>query len=152
MFDVQFEFSNSDKWELFWNQEYTATPVTEALERFYPIGTVSPGLLIEKQIIAIHCFSNTANLNWRYGANYKIKISTGLTVNGGIPQTVVKTGKIYLDQIEIIQIPPWSSTYSIEINIPYWHRHFGLTIWEYIGSNVNSVEESLDRIILATNA
>jgi hypothetical protein len=143
---IQYQFTNSTNWESFWSQNYQAQPVLNVLERYYPIGKVSPGILLDSPIIAIYCDNPQAPLNWRYGARFFIKSFTGLTVNAGTPETVLKVGKIYLNQIEIIQIPPVASEFGIDFEIPYWHREFNLRIWKYTGNNQNTNEARLDAI------
>ncbi|EAZ89079.1 hypothetical protein [Crocosphaera chwakensis] len=76
-----------------------------------------------------------------------MKIGTGITVNGGTPDTVLKVGKVYLNQIEIIQIPSFASSFGIEFDVPYWHRNFQLKIWEYTGNNQNTIHRKLDDLL-----
>ncbi|MDJ0731945.1 MAG: hypothetical protein QNJ33_18350 [Crocosphaera sp.] len=149
---TEYQFTTESNWALFWSETYDADPVINVLERFHPIGTVTPGLTLSASHIAVWCFNDQAQGNWRYGARYFIKIGTGITVNGGTPDTVIKAGKIYLDQIEIIEIPQYASAFSIDIQIPYWHRNFQLKIWEYTGNDQNIVQDKLDQIIANTTA
>lgn len=144
---VENQFTNASNWSLYWSQSYDAEPVVGALERFYPIGRVSPGLQLDFSTFAVHCDNNQARPNWRYGARYFASMRTGLIVNGGVPDTVVKVGKIYLDQIEIIQIPKYSSSFSIEFDVPFWHRNFSLRIWEYTGNDQNTINDKLDQLL-----
>uniref|UniRef100_UPI001E498E98 hypothetical protein n=1 Tax=Cyanothece sp. BG0011 TaxID=2082950 RepID=UPI001E498E98 len=43
--------------------------------------------------------------------------------------------------------PPYSSTFGIEFDIPYWHRNFQLKIWEYTGNNQNTIHQKLDDLL-----
>ena len=144
---VEYEFTNRDNWQQFWNQSVTAESVNPLVERFYPIGTMSPPTTFSSPIIKVHSTNIEAKPNWRFAGRYFVKIFAGSIVSGGIPETVIKVGKIYLDQAEIIQIPPWSSTFSIDFNIPYWHRKMELNMWEYIGPNNNTVHRKLDDLL-----
>ncbi|MGB5768949.1 MAG: hypothetical protein WBM32_03630 [Crocosphaera sp.] len=144
---VQYQFTNASNWSLLWSESYNAEPVLSALERFYPIPNIVPGLQLSSPIFAIHCSNNEARENWRYAARYLISLRTGITVNGGVPDTVIKVGRLYLDQIEIIQVPSYSSNYGIEIDVPYWHRNFNLRIWEYTGNNQNTIDNKLDQLL-----
>ncbi len=144
---VEYQFTDSSKWSLFWSETYNGEPVLGALERYYPIGRVNPGLTLSSSHIAVWCFNDEARPNWRYGGRYFIKMGTGITVNGGTPDTVLKVGKIYLNQIEIITIPPYSTSFGIEFDIPYWHRNFRLKIWEYTGDDRNTVQRKLDDLL-----
>ncbi len=144
---IEYQFTNSENWDLFWSESYNAVPTPNPVERFFPIGTVAPGITLSSNVIAIWCYNSQAEEHWRYGGRYFLKMGTGITVNGGTPNTVLKVGRIYLDQIEIIEIPNYSSTFSIEVDIPYWHRNFQLRIWEYTGNNQNTVQRKLDELI-----
>lgn len=144
---VEYEFTNGNNWSLFWSQSVTANPVVSTLERFYPIGTMKPPTTFSSQIIKVHGANPEARENWRYAGRYFIKMFAGSVVSGGVPETVVKVGKFYLDQAEIIEIPPWSPTFSIEFNIPFWHRKMQITMWEYIGPNTNTVHRKLDDLL-----
>ncbi|CCQ63290.1 hypothetical protein CWATWH0401_3504 [Crocosphaera watsonii WH 0401] len=72
---------------------------------------------------------------------------TTLLVGQTEPDTVLKVGKLYLNQVEIIQLPPVSSSYALEVQVPFWHREFQLKIWEYTGNNQNTVHRKLDDLI-----
>lgn len=144
---VEYQFTNSSNWSLFWSETYTGETVNSVLERFYPIGRVSPGITLSSNIIAVWCYNDQAQGNWRYGARYFAKIGTGITVNGGTPETVLKVGKVYLDQIEIIQVPKYASSFAIEFDVPYWHRNFQLKVWEYTGNNQNTIHRKLDDLL-----
>ncbi len=104
---VQYNFTNGNNWSEFWRQTFTAPSVNPVTERFYPIGTVKPFQTFHSPIIKVFCANIEARPNWKYGGRYLVKIFAGSVVSGGIPETVIKVGKIYLDQAEIIQIPPY---------------------------------------------
>ena len=144
---VQYDFTNGNNWSLFWNQSVTADPVISSLQRFHPIGTMKPPTTFNSPIIKVHAGNLEAPDNWRYAGRYFVKIFAGSIVSGGVPETVVKWGKFYLDEAKIIQIPPWSNDFSIEFEIPYWHRKMEITMWEYIGPNTNTVHQKLDDLI-----
>lgn len=144
---IEYEFSNRFNWFLIYDQTHNATAVNPVLERFNPIPNIELGYTIDSPIIAVFCANSQAKDNWRYGGRYLAKMRTNLVVNGQSPDSVLKVGKIYLNQVEIIQFPPFSSSYSFEVQVPYWHRNFQLKIWEYTGNNQNTVQRKLDELI-----
>ncbi len=144
---VQYDFTNGNNWELFWEEQRIAQEVPQTLNRFYPIGTVVPFNTFQKPIIKVHARNPDARPSWRLAGNYLVKIFAGSIVSGGIPETVIKSGKFYLDQAQIILIPPYSPNFSIEFKIPYWHRRIQLTMWEYTGPNSNTIERKLDDLL-----
>ncbi|MDJ0509268.1 MAG: hypothetical protein QNJ64_08455 [Crocosphaera sp.] len=144
---IEYQFTNSANWDLFWSEERKATVRRGVIDRFFPITPIAPGIALSSNVVAIWCQNTEAPKNWRFGARYFIEIETGITVKSDSPKTVLKTGKIYLNQIEIIEIPNYSSTFSLRIDIPYWHRSFDVKIWEYVGDNRNTIQRKLDELI-----
>ncbi|MDJ0660553.1 MAG: hypothetical protein QNJ42_13855 [Crocosphaera sp.] len=144
---IEYQFTDVNKWSLFWSENLTAPYAQSGLERFYSLGRISPPTLLEKPIIGVWCKNSEAKPNWRYAARYFITIQTGLSPDIGIPNTVIKTGKLYLDQVEIIHIPSISSTFALEIDIPYWHRKFRINVFEYIGNDQNTIHRKLDDLL-----
>ncbi len=136
---VQYQFTNRFNWSIFYDQIHTAPFVNPALTRFNPIPKIQIGYTIDSPILAIYCANSEAPNNWRYGASYLAKMLTTLTIGGVEPDSVIANGKIYLNQVAIIQLPPFSTSYALEFDIPYWHREFQLKIWEYTGNNQNSL-------------
>lgn len=144
---IEYQFTNRQNWLLFHDQTYNATNVNPVLERFNPIPPIKLGYTIDSPIMAIYCANSEAQDNWRYGGRYFAKMLTTLLVGRTEPDTVLKVGKLYLNQVEIIQLPPVSSSYALEFQVPYWHREFQLKIWEYTGNNQNTVHRKLDDLI-----
>ena len=91
---VQYQFTNSTNWESFWSDTYTAAQVPGGQERFYPIPRIDLGLTANYSHLAFYCTNQEAPLNWKYGGRYLLRISTGLTVNLGTPETTFKVGKV----------------------------------------------------------
>ncbi len=144
---VQYDFTNGSNWQQFWNQQRIAQEVPQTLNRFYPIGIMQPPTTFGASIVKVHAANLDARPSWRLAGNYLVKIFAGSIVSGGIPETVIKSGKIYLDQAQIIFIPPYSPNFSIEFKIPYWHRKMELTMWEYTGLNTNTIERKIDDLL-----
>lgn len=128
---VEYQFTNRFNWSIVFDQTFHGTSVNPALERFNPIPNIKLGYTINSPIIAVYCANHQAPDHWRLGGRYFAKMLTTLNVGAVEPDTVLKTGKIYLNQVEIIQLPPWSSSYAFEVKVPYWHRNFQLKIWEF---------------------
>lgn len=148
---MQYQFTNSNNWSLFWSESFQAVDIPHpVLNKFYPIPKITVGVTLESPIIAVYAHSNSANLNWRYAGRLLAKIGTGITVSAGTPDTVIKVSKFYLNQIEIIQFPDYSSSYSLEIEIPYWIRDESIMIWEYTGSDVGTIHNKLDQLLVNT--
>ncbi len=144
---VEYQFTNRSNWSIIFDQTFNATSVNPVLERFNPIPDIKLGYTINSPIIAVYCANSEARDNWRYGGRYLAKMLTTLNVNQVEPDTVLKVGKIYLNQVEIIQLPPFTSSYAFEVQVPYWHRQFQLKIWEYTGNNQNTVHRKLDDLL-----
>jgi hypothetical protein len=147
---MEYQFTNSNNWSIFWHETLQAEDVPNAATRFYPIPKKIIGITLESPIIAIYAHSQSAQGNWKYAGRIFAKIATGLTVSAGTPDTVVKVSKFWLNQIEIIRFPNFSSAYSLEIEIPYWIRDESITIWEYIGDDTNTIHDKLDQLLINT--
>lgn len=144
---VQYDFTNGNNWQLFWEDQRIAQQVSSTLNRFYPIGIMKPFNTFQQPIIKVHAKNPEGKPTWRLAGLYFIKIFAGSVVSGGIPETVIKVGKFYLEQAEIIFVPPYSPDFSIEFQIPFWHRKMQITMWEYIGPNTNTIERKLDDLL-----
>ncbi|MDJ0730757.1 MAG: hypothetical protein QNJ33_12265 [Crocosphaera sp.] len=144
---VKYDFTNGNNWTLFWDEDLTAEQTNPVLERYYPIPKFTPPTLFQSPIIKVWCKNPDAPSHWRLGGRYFIKMSAGTVISGGIPETVIKVGKFYLNQAEIIMIPPWSPNYSITFDIAYWHRTMSLAMWEYTGPNTNTIDRKLDDLL-----
>ena len=144
---VQYDFTNGNNWVQFWNGQEIAQDVPNELNRFYSIGVMKPPTTFDKTIIKVYSANLDAKPTWRLAGRYFIKIFAGSVVSGGIPETVIKVGKFYLDQAEIIFVPPYSPDFSIEFVIPYWHRRMEITMWQYTGPNTNTIERKLDDLL-----
>ncbi len=147
---VEYQFTDRFKWTLIYDETHDATPVLPVLQRYNPIPKIVLPFSLDSNIIAVYCANSQAEGNWRYGGRYFGKMVTNLNVGLEIPDTVIKVGKIYLNQIEIIELPAFSSSFNFEVDVPYWHRNFHLKIWEYDGNNQNTVHSKLDEIIVNT--
>ncbi|MDJ0581756.1 hypothetical protein [Crocosphaera sp.] len=108
---------------------------------------MQPPTTFHSSIIKVHAKNPDAPSHWRLAGKYFIKMFAGSVVSGGVPETVIKWGKFYLNEARIIEIPPWSADFSIEFQIPYWHRKMQITMWEYIGPNTNTIHRKLDDLI-----
>lgn len=144
---VEYQFTNRFNWSIVFDQTHVAESVIGVLERYHPIPKIQLGYTIDSPIIAVFCANPQAESNWRYGGRYFSKMLTNLQVNSTTPDTVLKTGKIYLNQVEIIQLPPFTTSYAFEVDVPYWHREFQLKIWEYTGNNQNTIHRKLDDLL-----
>ncbi|MGK7958419.1 MAG: hypothetical protein AB4063_24645 [Crocosphaera sp.] len=144
---VEYQFTNRFNWTSVYDQTITAEPVISVLTRYFPIPKIVLPFTLDTNVIAVYCANSEAPINWRYGARYFGKISTNLSVGLKNPETVIKSGKIYLNQIEIIKFPPYASSFTFEVEVAHWHREFHLKIWEYDGTNQNTLQDKLNQLL-----
>ena len=144
---VEYDFTNGANWSLFYERQEIAEQVPATVNRVYPIPPMVPPTTFTSSIIKVYSANPEARPNWRLSGRFLIKIFAGSVVSGGVPETVIKVGKFYLNQAEIIQIPPWSPTFSIEFQPAYWHRRMQIIMWQYTGPNTNTVQRKLDDLI-----
>lgn len=138
----QYQF-NSANWDPVYSTTLTAN--TENNVRF-PIANFTIPIQFDRHILAVHC-STTGNLNgrWNYGGKIYQKIQTGIIV-GGIPSESVSYRKIWLDRISLLFFQPFTSSYSLELELPSWFPDFKIDIFEYTGTIVYPDSQALTRI------
>jgi hypothetical protein len=130
---IIYDFGNNQSWVSIFNDTFTAAAVpTQELREYYPIPDIVIPIQISSPVIAIYCASSSDPGTWNYAGKVRQKINSGLLV-GGVLDGLIATRRLKLREVNILRFDRVSSSYSIEISIPYWLRDIGLLVWEYIG-------------------
>lgn len=117
-----------------WNTEVYAEPgQPTANPNIYwkPIDRQFCPIVISGPVLLISCENKNAKPHWRFGGFLNIFVSTGVVI--GDYQTFVSGRKIYLNELQLIQLPQISEDFAIAVDVPYWHNHFKITAWDYRG-------------------
>ena len=145
---IEYPVSNHNNWELLWNATLTAPSIpieTDAAKKAYPIPVTTMPVLTESPIVLIYAYSTTAKGTWHYAGLVKQKVNLGVTV-GTNNHGVVSAKKIYLNQFSILRYPINYDMYALEFSIPYWIRSITIQVWQFIGTEINSIETGIEEI------
>lgn len=72
-------------------------------------------------------------INLPFGSNF-----TGSGVNDR---------RLWLRRKQLLIFPQLASTYKIAIQFPKWFTQASITIWEYLGPQIDTVEQKLDTLL-----
>lgn len=122
-------------WEPAWNDSFAVTPVP-GTSNVYPIGTIAIPVLTSNQVIGLYIGSNDSPPNWKYAGMLRQVVSTGLVV-GGLANAQFSQHKVYLNRINIIDLPKATTDSALYLDVPYWIPDISLNLFEFTGSVVN---------------
>lgn len=138
-----YDFSNSENWELSWSGVKVAPDApNESLNRYFPIEDFAIPVQFESPVLAIYMTSNTDPGRWVKGGYAKQKIQTGIT-GGGSPDAFSEAKFLRLREINRVVFEQITTSYAVVLSIPFWLRHIDVTIYEYTGQIIDTVEEKL---------
>lgn len=137
----QYQF-NSSNWDPVYTTNLTATVENNVQ---FPIENFTIPIQFDSHVLAVFCSTTGSNGNWHYGGKIYQKIQTGIVV-GGTPSESVSLRKIWLNRISLLFFKPFTSTYSLEIEIPRWFPDFHIDIFEYTGQIVYPDSQAIARI------
>ena len=143
------ELNNSNNWESIYSTSVAAVqvPIQNGTYLSSPIPEIVVPLLLETFILAVSVTTNVPeNSSWRFAGYCNQKISTGLVVGGGQDATTVKGQPLFLEQINLILFNKISTSYSISVKVPKWFTSAQLIIWQYTGTDSDSIEDSVNQI------
>lgn len=145
------ELSNSSNWNLIYAGEATAE-AGNYRNSFIPIGDRVVSLQLDKPILAALVDSNEAKPYWKSAGYLVQKMITGITV-GGLPDARLdKRYRLYRGGLQLILLPQVRGDYSITFEVPFWFSHWQGFLWEYLGSDTDSVADKLDELANAIAA
>lgn len=145
MSNLVLELGNANNWESIFSQTYSAQPVPDKPNTYYPLPEITIPILLDRRILAIHAYSPSAAPHWKFAGYLNQKVQTGLTV-GGMTDSYAQRKKLWLNQINLIILPFIASTYAISFSIPYWILNIQLVAWKYIGSESYSTEDLIEQL------
>ncbi|MEH2066977.1 MAG: hypothetical protein V7K47_02195 [Nostoc sp.] len=143
------ELSNSANWETLYSTTVNAVsvPMQNGTYLHSPIPEIIVPFVLDTFILAVNVETDVpANSIWRFAGNCNQKISTGLVVGGGQDATTVKGCPLFLNQLNLIFFEKISTNYSVSIKVPKWFTSAQLIIWQYTGTDTDSIENLLGQI------
>lgn len=135
------EFNNSQNWDFVYQTSQQAVSINNQSQ---PIPEITIPFLLDRRIVAVHASSLTAKSTWRFAGFLNQKVQIGLLI-GGQPDARMPRNKIWLNNINLIVYPQYSSTYSLSVEPPFWLRDISLSVYKYVGVE----SDSTDNLILS---
>ncbi|NJR15713.1 MAG: hypothetical protein HC785_08370 [Calothrix sp. CSU_2_0] len=140
------DLSNSSNWELIWEKLTKAQTSPTDSGRYFPIPTIEMPIQLESPIFAVLAESEKARSTWKFAGNVSQLIQTGIIGFGTNDVQFEASKKLWLNRVTIYNFPKISTSFSLKFDIPYWYEEISLTVWEYLGSYGDSVEELIEQI------
>ncbi|MDJ0553517.1 MAG: hypothetical protein QNJ68_03575 [Microcoleaceae cyanobacterium MO_207.B10] len=135
------DFSNSSNWENVYTTSVAADPSPHPANSHYAIPRIEVPVIFDKHILAVLPSSSTAKDWWISGGWIEQVIFTGIVVGGNPDVSTGDSKRLFLNKINLIVFPQYTTTYQLNIDIPYWFKDYQVTIWEYIGVHEDSTEQ-----------
>lgn len=149
---ITYQLNNSANWSQVWSGSFNSTPVPGASDRFYPIPEVICPFSIESHVVAVYCQSSTASPSWRLGGLMNYRIQTGI-LSGNSPDTYpIEKKRIWLNRITLFTLPELTPEFSLSFDIPYWFQQISISVYQYTGPIVDTLETKIDAVQADLNA
>lgn len=139
------QLGNSANWQQLYSISNNAVTLG-AGSAFAPIPPITVPVLIESHIITVLVTCDSAKDTWNFGGLLSQKINLGLTV-GGLPNSDgVQKHKLYLNRLTLLTFPRFTSSYTVELEVPKWFRQVSLILWQYIGPVADTTENLIQSV------
>jgi hypothetical protein len=125
-----------------WVEAYSETKTAQSVlgygDRYYPLEPWFVPVLFESHILMVHAAISDVNPRWRMACRVKQflepKPIAGLEVQGADFVVPPNKGKLLV-------FPRLTTQFKLQVYIPYWFKTIALTIYQYTGDYVTSIEE-----------
>ncbi|NJN13602.1 MAG: hypothetical protein HC836_24755 [Richelia sp. RM2_1_2] len=142
---------DTNLWVPVWSGNFEAQPVPNTTNRVYPIGTIGIPVLVSSQVIGLYVGSNNSPPNWKYAGMLRQVVPTGLIV-GGLANAQFSQHKVYLNRINVIDLPKCTTESALYLDVPYWIPDISLNLFEFTGSvidrNIPDIRKVLKLVVL----
>jgi hypothetical protein len=140
------QLSNADNWQQVYHHSVAAVTINS--DTHVPIAEITVPLLLDTHVLAVYVTTEVPEgRNWNFAGFLNQKFELGLTVGGTPEADELSRRKLWLNKIKLIIFPQLTSTYAISFDIPKWFKSVQLTVWEYVGSDYDSVDQVLTQSI-----
>lgn len=123
-------------WQPVWSNSFAVAPVPGTTNRVYPIGTIQIPILVSNQVIGLYISSEDSPPNWKYAGMLRQVVPTGLII-GGLANAQFSQHKVYLNRINVVNLPKCTSDSALYLDVPYWIPDISLSLYEFAGSVIN---------------
>lgn len=132
------DLSNSSNWEKVYQASFTAVAIQGVQNQFIPIPLAVIPNSFDSHTLAVGAFSFQTKPTWRLG--FWLSMNVWLP---GIGRAEGYNKSIPLG-LSIVRFPPISSTYTLSVRVPHWHKEMGIEIWKYIGLELDIRDELVE--------
>ncbi|NET46198.1 hypothetical protein [Okeania sp. SIO2B3] len=126
------------------NTELIAESSPHPAKSHYAIPQLEVPVIFDRHIIAVFPYSTTAKEWWISAGWMEQNIFTGVLVGGNPDVRALESQRLLLNRINLAIFPKLTSTYQLNIDIPYWFRDYKVTIWIYTGIEEDSTEQLIE--------
>ena len=140
------DLSNSDNWNLSWNNTFEVERIGGEGSRYYPFPPIEMPVKLNSHIFAVLATSTKAGRNWKFAGFLNQRIQTGIVVGGIQDAEIIQARRLFLNRISVYLEPALTSTFSLTFNIPYWFQDISLFVWEYTGNRSDTTEELITEV------
>lgn len=116
------------------------TPTTTPLPEYSSIVTFN------SNIIGVTIEVAGAPATWKFGGWMWQKISLPFGAND--THSTLNYRKLFLGRKQLFIFPSHLPPYKLGAQFPKWFKNATVRVWEYLGPQVDSVEEKLDTLLL----
>jgi hypothetical protein len=139
------QLQNAANWQSIWSTTVNAVKLADGSSQFIP-AIICP-ILLETNIIVVFATSESAKPSWQIAGNVARKISTGITLPGGFPDTTISDVRLLrLNKLNLFRFQRLTDTYALEIRPKWWIEDISLNLFVYTGIDTDTVTEQLNRI------
>jgi hypothetical protein len=110
--------------------------------RPYPVATT-----FENSIAAFWVESENAKPYWTNGGYVRQTISTPLVSGSSFDSVIQKRYKILHKTVTIQFFPAYITEYGLIIDIPYYMNSVQLSVWEYVGTDIDLIYQDTQEIL-----
>jgi hypothetical protein len=133
------QLQNVNNWEQVHNASYSAAP--GSLTGYYvPIPAFELPITLERTTLAVRCYNPDALPKWFLGARLTQLVPTGLIAGQKISGTRLNAR---INAISLLRFPKISTDYVLRCEIPTWFKELEITIWQYVGTGDEDVEQAI---------
>jgi hypothetical protein len=141
MTGLQFDLTAPDVWEYVYDETKTAVQPTP--NTFISIPRISIPILLHGRVIVVGTSSSNARPNWRFSGT----LSQRLVIPGlgsGLVDGYKET--IRINALSLIVLPALTPDYRLELDVFPWIRDLSLSIWRYIGPEVDELVQLIETV------
>jgi hypothetical protein len=138
------ELGNSSNWNLIYEQSATAVKLTDT--SYTPIPEIPIPFLLNARFMAFSVTSAGLPSYYRYAGQIRQKFRAGMMSGGGQDIELNNAYRLYLKQINLVELKQYGAETALIYYPPYYFEQVSLSVWEYTGSIIETVDNSLNAI------